>query len=103
MLTSTAIEGYKKYTEKTISYAQYKLGSTWYTASVSRKERLSNGKVAVYFSIIPQSSTAVTINGVRLYDVNGDLWAEKKESIKVESVQEGVLYRFTFDLHEEEG
>ena len=101
MLTEKAIEGYKHYTERTIKRAQYRLGSTWYDAEVSRKERMPDGRVAVYFSIIPAQPT-VTISGVRLYDSDGNLWAEKTESIKLTSAQEGVLYRFTFDIHEEE-
>lgn len=103
MLTGKAIEGYKRHTEKIIDHAQYRLGSTWHTVQISRKERMPDGRVAVYFPIIPQSSGQVTISGVRLYDTDGALWAEKAESIKIESAQEGVLYRFTFDIHEEEG
>lgn len=102
MLTEHAIEGYKAHTEKVISHARYCLGETWHTARVSRRERLPDGRVAIYIPIIPQSPEEVTITGVQLYDKAGKLWAEKAENIKVESVQEGVLYRFTFDLHEEE-
>ena len=29
-------------------------------------------------------------------------WAEKAESITISATQEGILYRFTFDFHEEE-
>ena len=79
MLTVTAIEGYKHYTEQTIDHAQYRIGSTWYNVAVSRKERMPDGRVAVYFPIIPAAST-VTISGVRLYDTKGNLWAEKTES-----------------------
>lgn len=102
MLTASAIEGYKVYTERVIGYARYRIGSTWYKADISRNERMADGRVAIYIPIIPQSQSAVTITGVQLYDKTGQLWAEKNENIKVESVQEGVLYRFTFDLHEEE-
>lgn len=102
MLTEHAIEGYKVHTERVISHARYRLGSTWYTAQISRRERMKDGRVAIYFPIIPQAQQEVTITGVQLYSKDGKLWAEKAEDIKVESVQEGVLYRFTFDLHEEE-
>ena len=70
MLTDKAIEGYKRHTEKTISHAQYRLGSTWYTVQISRRERLPDGRVAVYFPIIPQAPGQVTISGVRLYDTD---------------------------------
>ena len=102
MLTDSAIEGYKVHTERTISHARYRIGSTWYTAQISRRERMADGRVAIYFPIIPQTQEEVTLTGVELYSKDGKLWAEKAENIKVESVQEGVLYRFTFDLHEEE-
>lgn len=102
MLTTNAIEGYKLHTERVISHAEYCIGATWYRAQISRRERMRDGRVAIYFPIIPQSQAEVTITGVRLYSKDGKLWAEKTEKIKVESVQEGVLYRFTFDLHEEE-
>lgn len=102
MLTESAIEGYKHYTERVVSYARYRIGSTWYKADISRNERMADGRVAIYILIIPQSQSEVTITGVELYDKAGKLWAEKKEDIKIESVQEGVLYRFTFDIHEEE-
>lgn len=102
MLTAAALEGYKVHTERTISYARYRLGTTWYTAPVHRKERLPDGRVAVFFSIIPETANPVTVTAVQLYDTTGALWAEKSENITIESVQEGVLYRFTFDVHEEE-
>ena len=102
MLTESAIEGYKLHTEQVISHARYRLGETWHDAQISRRERTADGRVAIYFPIIPQAQEEVTITGVQLYSKDGKLWAEKEEDIKVKSVQEGVLYRFTFDLHEEE-
>lgn len=102
MLTKSAIEGYKVHTERVLSHARYRIGSTWYNAEISRNERMADGRVAIYIPIIPQSKNAVTITAVQLYDKTGQLWAEKTENIKIESVQEGVLYRFTFDIHEEE-
>ena len=102
ILTAQAIEGYRTYTEHTIARARYRIGTTWYEAQITRKERMADGRVAVYIPILPQSSNTVIITGVELYDKNDALFASKTESIKVEGVQEGVLYRFTFDLREEE-
>lgn len=100
MLTNSAINGFKDYIEKTVSYARYKIGSTYYKAVIHRKERLTDGKIAVYFSITPELSGNVTITEVQLFDTNNELWATKTESIVVTSVQEGVLYRFTFEVKE---
>lgn len=102
MLSPAAIEGYKQYTDREIAYAKYKIGDTWHKVPISRRERLADGKIAVYFSIIPEAGQTVTISGVQLFNTNNAVWAEKTENILIESVQEGVLYRFTFDLREDE-
>lgn len=100
MLTVKAMEGFKTFIEKNIAYARYKIGGTYYKTVIHRKERLTDGKVAVYFSINPQTTSNVTITEVQLFDTNNDLWASKSENIEVKSVQEGVLYRFAFDIKE---
>lgn len=100
MLTATAMEGFKSFIERNIAYARYKIGGTYYKVAIHRKERLTDGKVAVYFSIIPQASNDVTISEVQLFDTNNNLWASKAENIVVKSVQEGILYRFAFDFKE---
>ena len=118
MLTESAIEGYRLHTERTISHARYRIGEDWYEVPISRRERMADGRVAIYFPIIPQAQAdgrvaiyfpiipqaqeEVAITGVQLYSKDGKLWADKEEDIRLESVQEGVLYRFTFDLHEHE-
>ena len=100
MLTEKAMEGFKTFIERNIAYARYRIGGTYHKVAIHRKERLADGKVAVYFSIIPQSSSDVTITEVQLFDTNNDLWASKTENIVIKSVQEGVLYRFAFDIKE---
>lgn len=102
MLTAAAIEGYRQYTERIIHHAGYRIGSTWHDTPVTRKARMAGGKVAVYFSVSPGTASSATVNAVRLYDAAGNVWAEKTETIVISSVQEGILYRVTFDLHEEE-
>lgn len=100
ILTGKAIEGYKVYTDRSIAYAQYKIGGTYTRVAISRRERLKDGRVAVYFPIDAQSGSDVTVTEVQLFDTNNDLWASKRENIVIRGVQEGVLYRFTFDFEE---
>ena len=102
MLTEKAIAGLKAYIDRTIVYARYKINGTYYKAPISRREYLKDGRVAVYFSIIPQLGQDVTITEVQLFDTNNDLWAAKTEEIKIRGVQEGVLYRFAFDIRRSE-
>ncbi len=100
ILTEKAIEGYKKDTEMKIARARYRIGEEYFDVPIHRRERLPDGRVAVYFAITPATAGSVTISEVQLFDNNNDLWAAKTEDIVISGVQEGVLYRFTFDFKE---
>lgn len=100
MLTDKAIAGLKAYIDRTIVYARYRIGGTYYKTPISRREYLKDGRVAVFFSIVPEAGQDVTIEEVQLFDTNNDLWAAKNEEIIIRGVQEGVLYRFAFDIRE---
>lgn len=98
MLTAAAINSFKAHIDRTIAYAKYKIGATYYQAPIHKREVLSDGRVAVYFTI--NTTGAATIAEVQLYDTSGQLWTTKPENIEVASVQNGVLYRFTFSIQE---
>jgi hypothetical protein len=100
ILTAQAIEGYKKHTERTIQRARYRIGSAFYDAPIHRRERMPDGRVAIYFSITPGTSGSVTIREVQLLDTSNSVWASKVEDIALGGAQEGVLYRFAFDFKE---
>jgi hypothetical protein len=100
VLTNKAIESFKKFIERNTAYAKYKIGSTYYKVPIHRRERLSDGKVAVFFEIEPNASSTVYISEVQIYDTDNELWATKAENIEIESVQDGALYRFAFDFKE---
>ena len=101
ILTEAALEGFKKFIDRTIDHARYRIGTTWTDVPIKRRERLKDGRVAVYFSIIPMAGSTVTINRVQLIDTGNNVWADKSENIRIEKAAQGYLYRFTFDLHEE--
>ena len=69
---------------------------------IHRRERLKDGRVAVYLNITPQAGTEATIQRVQLYNKNKQLWADKTEDITLSNVQEGALYRFVFRFVEQE-
>jgi hypothetical protein len=73
MLTTAAINSFKAHIDRTIAYAKYKIGSTYYQVPIQKKEILPDGRVAVYFTI--STSGAATISEVQLYDTSGQLWA----------------------------
>lgn len=100
ILTEQAIEGYKQDTERKIARARYKISEEYFDVPIHRRERLPDGRVAVYLAITPATTGNVTISEVQLFDSNNDLWATKTENIVISGLQEGVLYRFTFDFKE---
>lgn len=98
MLTTAAINSFKTHIDRTIAYAKYKIGDTYYQVPIHKRETLSDGRVAVYFTI--NTTGAGTITEVQLYDTSSQLWASKSENVVVASVQNGVLYRFAFSIQE---
>jgi len=100
LLTAAAIEGYKEYTKKTIAYAKYKAGGTYYKANISSVSVLPDGRLAVDFLIDHTVPGDITVTEVQLYDTNNNLWLSKPESLVRKDVQEGILYRFTFIIQE---
>ena len=100
ILTQEALEGYRVFTDTTISRARYRIGGSWFDTPIHRRERLRDGRVAVYFSITPGVGSNVTIEEVQLFNTRNEIFASKTEAIPIHGLQEGVLYRFTFDFRE---
>lgn len=102
MLTPDAINDFKDFIQNIIAYAKVTVNGTANKMIIQRKERLSDGRVAVYINITPQLGTTATIQRVQLYNKNNKLWADKTENIVLSNVQEGALYRFVFKFEEQE-
>jgi len=102
MLTPDAINDFKDFLENIIAYAKVTVNGTADKMIIQRKERLLDGRVAVYINITPQLGTTATIQRVQLYNKNNKLWADKSENIVLSNVQEGALYRFVFKFEEQE-
>lgn len=99
MLTAAAIEGFKQEVERKVTFGRYKIGGTYFDAPL-RKERMSDGAVAIYLTIEPDRSGKVTITEVQLLDNTKQVWATKAENMVLERIQEGYLYRFTINFQE---
>jgi len=100
MLTTTALTALKECFTENISYAKFKIGSTYYQTPIQSAEILADGRVAITFLIDHTVSGNITVTEVQLYDYSGRLWASKVESITRKAVQEGILYRFAFTITE---
>ena len=100
ILTAAALQGYKQYTERVIAYARYKVGSTYYTTGKPEISIQADGTITADIIIDNSVGTSVTVTELQLWDIYGNLWASKAESITRSSVQEGILYRFRFTITE---
>jgi hypothetical protein len=102
MLTTDAINDFKSFIERVIAYAKVTVNGTVSKIPIQKKERMEDGRVAVYLNITPQLNTTATIQRVQLYNTDNKLWADKMENIVLSNVQEGALYRFAFKFEEQE-
>ncbi|MDO4301793.1 MAG: hypothetical protein Q4D26_10430 [Clostridia bacterium] len=100
MLTQQAINDFKDFIDRNIVYAYVTINDNKIKYNIHKKERLADGKVAIYLQITPQEE--VKISKIELYNRGGKIWVEKNENIILNKVQNGVLYRFVFDFKEEE-
>lgn len=81
---------------KDIRYADYKVGSTWYTADVEEKRILSDGRIEVVFIIDHTVVGNITVTAIRLKDKNGDLIGSRNVSITRADATEGISYAVRF-------
>lgn len=100
MLTPQAINDFKDFIDNIIAYAKVTLDGTTEKARIDHRERLTDGRVALYIQITPQKSHKVRLTRVQLYNKNNLLWVDKAEDVPIKNVQEGILYRFVFDFRE---
>lgn len=97
-LSSTALTTLRNCIKNNVSYARFKVGSTWYTANLSSVTINSSGAVVVQFDINHSTSGTSTVSAVELYDHNGNVWDSRTENISMKALQEGVLYQFTYTV-----
>ena len=98
MLTHNALNDFRNFIKNKIWKAQYKIGSTWYDATVSGIDILASGIVRVRIPISP--GTVCTITGARLISTSNQVWCEKTISIQIEDAQVSLLEWFEFEVTE---
>ncbi len=100
MLTDIAINDFKTFFIKNILYATAIVDGIESKYPITKKEKANDDTVVVYIQIAPQASKKVTIQKINLYNQNRELWVSKEENIVLNKINEGTLYRFTFDFKE---
>ena len=98
MLTTYAFSDFRNFIKKKIWKAQYKIGSTWYDATISGIDILASGIVRVRIPISP--GAVCTITGARLISTSNEIWAEKSISVSIEDAQVSLLEWFDFEVTE---
>lgn len=99
MFTQQALNDFKDFIDRNIVYAYVTLNGNRIKHDIHKKERLTDGKVAIYLQITPEVQT--TVQKVELHNKSGQLWIEKEENIVLDNARNGVLYRFVFDIKED--
>ena len=97
-LDSNYLAGKRTEIKNDISYARYKVGSSWYQAAIQNAEVLSSGVVEVTFLIDHTVSGNITVTGVELYGHNEQRIGSKTVSITRADATEGILYVCRFSL-----
>ena len=100
MLTTAALNDFRAFVKKKIWKAQYKIGSTWYDATISQSAITSAGVVRIQIPIYP--GYVCTITGARLVSTSNEVWAEKSISVKIEDAATNLLQWFEFVITENE-
>ena len=81
MLTTDAINDFKDFIDNIIAYAKVTVNGVSEKKVIHRRERLKDGRVAVYVQITPQVSGKATVQRVQLYNKNNKLWADKAVNV----------------------
>lgn len=75
-----------------ISYARYKVGNSWYTASIQSASVLNDGTIKATFTIDHTVVGSSTVTNVELYARNGSRIGSRAVSITRSDATEGILY-----------
>lgn len=104
VLSERAKKGYADYTKREIAYARYKVDGTYYENSVDRFEFFDDepGRLDVWLVLNPPMDGEIIITEIQLFDTGGQMFLSQTEALKVDAVQEGLLYRITFRFKEQE-
>ncbi len=100
MLQTAAFTDLRNYIKGRIAAAQYKVGDTWYNATIVESVILDNGTVRIKCQIA--HGAACTISEVRLISTASEVWLSKTVSVVIDSASTNLLQWFDFNVTESE-
>lgn len=98
MLTTAAFTDLRDFIKRQITYAEFRIGVTYYRAEISETEITAGGVVRVKIPIT--YPTPATITQVRLYSYLNQVWASKDVSVSTNALQTHYLQWFDFNITE---
>lgn len=85
---------------KNIDKVQAFVGSSWYTGAIQKKE-LQGDIIVIHAVFAELTDTAGTITSLRIIDIDGEVAAQKSESI-TKAAGQGVLIKIELPITEKE-
>lgn len=85
---------------KNVAKVDALVGSTWYAGAIQKKE-LEGDTIVVHAVFSDLTDLACTITGLRVIDIDGEVAAQKNESI-TKAAGQGVLIKFELPITEQE-
>ena len=101
MLDAAGFTDLRNYIKRRISYARYRVDSTYYKTELSAVEIRPNGTVRAQLNI-NSGGSSITVNRVELFNNNQELWAHQNCNITLTPNQTGIFSWFDFTIREEE-
>lgn len=100
MLDTASFVDLRKYIKRRVTYAQYRVGSTWHKTTLSAVTIMSDGKVRIHVNVNADGNS-IRVNRVELYNTEAQLWAHQDCDITVKPGQTGIFFYFDFSFREE--
>lgn len=97
--TDTFMHKRRQWWLKSLVKVQAFVGSSWHTGTIQKKA-LEGEKIVIHAVFDDLTTSACTITGLRVIDIDGEVAAQKSESITKASGQ-GVLIKLELPITEE--
>lgn len=98
--TPTFLNKRRQWWMKNIHKVEAFVGSTWHTGTIQTK-KLDGDKIVIHAVFSDLTASACTITSLRVIDIDGEVAAQKSESI-TKAAGQGVLIKLELPIKEEE-
>ena len=100
ILTEAALGALREFLKNSISHALVTWDGEAHRAEIRSRAILADGRVEL--GILLGTEKTIAITEIALVGADGEIWAERPETIELEGAGEGLLYRFRLWVREEE-